>query len=320
MGTRTKAVALVLALAGSAFVAGALPNQCGPLDIAFAPGTNASPSMAQRSSYVVNITLTDQNTQPGTGPAAQTRIVQMTYGDPGATGWSRTPTSQQISLDAQGAGAGSVTVFAPSAADAPKTPTFTISGILSCSNASGNIGTANSNQQLAFKPVLNVSGTNETVGPEPPPPDGNALLITVIALAIVAGAAYLVLTTKPVGVRLKTAEGTKELAPGRGASFPVVLQNRSDKADTAVFKVAEVPAGWSAFMALPEIQVGPKEEKNLWLMVKAPPDAKEGESVKVALEAKSKSSPNKVARIELVAKVQKPVTQASAEGSGKQSG
>jgi hypothetical protein len=84
---------------------------------------------------------------------------------------------------------------------------------------------------------------------------------------------------------LSCPEPLKPVRAGKGASFPIELKNTGDKATKLALDVGAVPEGWSAFLPLPEIQLAPKEARGLWLMVRAPPDAKSGDAAEVEVRA-----------------------------------
>lgn len=117
------------------------------------------------------------------------------------------------------------------------------------------------------------------------------LAIGGLALVLLVGAVALKSRREGFGVACPEAE--KMLRPGRGTSFPLEVQNRSGAPDTAQFTVSDVPDGWTAFTALPEIQLGPRETRTLWLMVRAPATAPEGTEAVLRVTATSRAHPTK---------------------------
>lgn len=97
--------------------------------------------------------------------------------------------------------------------------------------------------------------------------------------------AVLAVRSRRASLELDCAEPLKEVSAGRGASFPLHLVNRRGEPDTVRLELLEVPEGWSAFVAVPEIELEPKEERELWLMIRSPPEASAGESATVTVEA-----------------------------------
>ncbi|HLE96462.1 MAG TPA: hypothetical protein VI997_03755 [Candidatus Thermoplasmatota archaeon] len=131
-----------------------------------------------------------------------------------------------------------------------------------------------------------------------------------LALVILVGA--VALKGRREGFGLVCPEPRKSLRPGRGTSFPLEVVNRAGATDTATFEVAEIPEGWTAFTALPEVQLGPREARTLWLMVRAPVGAPAGTKAEVRVRAKSKSHPKRASELVLHAEVH----ESAPEGEG----
>jgi uncharacterized membrane protein len=72
---------------------------------------------------------------------------------------------------------------------------------------------------------------------------------------------------------------------GRGASFPIQVRNASPQNVKYELAVGPVPQGWSAFLPLPDVQLAPREARGLWLMVRSPPDAQNGDAAEVEVSA-----------------------------------
>lgn len=76
-------------------------------------------------------------------------------------------------------------------------------------------------------------------------------------------------------VECEDAEG--EVVAGRGTSFPVRLANKSKEPVHVNLEVAGVQEGWSALTTLPELELAGKESRTIYMMVRAPPAAKNGD-------------------------------------------
>jgi hypothetical protein len=84
---------------------------------------------------------------------------------------------------------------------------------------------------------------------------------------------------------LDCSEPLKPVRAGRGASFPIQVRNASPQNVKYELAVGPVPQGWSAFLPLPDVQLAPREARGLWLMVRSPPDAQNGDAAEVEVSA-----------------------------------
>ncbi len=131
------------------------------------------------------------------------------------------------------------------------------------------------------------------------------LLVGGIALAAiaVAGGLYAWRARLPrVGIKAVHAE--RALPPGKGGQFPLVVANRRREPDGVILAVTDVPAGWSAHLAVDEIDLEPREERSLWVMVRPPPNARPGDAAALTVRATSRKNPREVAYAEVRARVQ----------------
>lgn len=128
-----------------------------------------------------------------------------------------------------------------------------------------------------------------------------------IAALVLVGlvTAFLLLARRPKrGLRAECPEPLKMLRPGRGASFPIAIENPGPEATTAQLEVGAVPAGWSAFMPLPDVQLAARESRSMFLMVRAPAEAATGDAVEVEVVVRPHSRPQKPVIVRVRAEVQ----------------
>lgn len=111
-------------------------------------------------------------------------------------------------------------------------------------------------------------------------------LIAAIVLVGLATAIPFAMKRSRGGVVADCPEPLKMVKPGLGTSFPIEVRNAAREASTTQLEVGPVPEGWSAFMPLPEVQLAAHEARSLWLMVRSPPQATNGESVDVEVRLK----------------------------------
>lgn len=106
---------------------------------------------------------------------------------------------------------------------------------------------------------------------------------------IVAGAVVgvpLVYSQRGAKIDASVEEPEKDVVAGRGTSFPVTLKNQGKDPVPVRLEVSEVQEGWSALTTLPDLEMGPKETRTVYMMVRAPPDAKPGDLCVAKLQVK----------------------------------
>jgi uncharacterized membrane protein len=185
----------------------------------------------------------------------------------------------------------SVTVNVPSSATG--SPTLTVVAHVAC--AAGPIPIPVANQTVTAQSTITtqaaanpVEGALATILPFAP------AIAAIILLVVILGGGAAFMRSRRRGLAVQTPEPLKSVGPGRGASFPLVLENRSTHQDVARFDLGTVPEGWSAFTALPEVTLVPAERRTVWVMVRAPADARDGTRVPVTVNVRSETYPQQV--------------------------
>jgi uncharacterized repeat protein (TIGR01451 family) len=81
------------------------------------------------------------------------------------------------------------------------------------------------------------------------------------------------------GARVRAAceDSEREVAPGRGTSYPITIENESSDAVSIDLEVTDVQEGWSALTTLPNLELGAEESRTIYMMVRAPEEAKPGD-------------------------------------------
>ncbi len=98
--------------------------------------------------------------------------------------------------------------------------------------------------------------------------------------AIVAGAVVGVpIVHRSRGSRINATcdESEREVQPGRGTSYPIRIENEGSNAVAIDLDVTDVQEGWSALTTLPSLELGPDESRTVYMMVRAPEEAKSGD-------------------------------------------
>ncbi len=88
-----------------------------------------------------------------------------------------------------------------------------------------------------------------------------------------------------VAIEANCEEPEREVVAGRGTSFPIVLRNKASDAVHVALEVTDVKEGWSALTTLPDLELGPKESRTIYMMVRAPDQARSGDMCVAKLKA-----------------------------------
>lgn len=89
-------------------------------------------------------------------------------------------------------------------------------------------------------------------------------------------------------VEATVEESEKDVIAGRGTSFPVTLKNKAKDAVPVKLEVVDVEEGWSALTTLPDLELGARETRTVYLMVRAPEDAMPGDLCVAKLQVSAK--------------------------------
>lgn len=267
---------VVLLLAALPLAAAQVPpaiSACGPLAIPSQPAAPAPISTGDRADIVVDVA--------NGGQLSVTVTVSATTG---ASGWSIVSTPAPTSVPQGDTQAFTITVEASTEATGPALVSIAASGTCDtplqgqCPQAACVAGSANAQVEVPLRAEegFQFPGLGSLDLPI-------ETLIAAIVLVGIATALPLAMRRKRGGIVADCPEPLKMVKPGRGTSFPIELRNGAKEPVSATFEVGPVPEGWSAFMPLPEVQLASRESRSLWLMVRSPPTAAQGDVVDVEL-------------------------------------
>lgn len=100
---------------------------------------------------------------------------------------------------------------------------------------------------------------------------------------LAAGVAILGVRRLRRGVALSSPVPVRPVAPGKSVKFTYVVENRRGKPQSFRVLHEGLPEGWGLHLALPQVELEPGEEKQLWAILKAPAQASLGQEVPVTL-------------------------------------
>lgn len=106
-------------------------------------------------------------------------------------------------------------------------------------------------------------------------------------LVLAAGVGLLGVRRLRRGVALHARTPERGVEPGKSAKFTLVVENRRGKPQKLTFLATGLPEGWSAHLALDEVELEPGEEKTLWAILRAPLSAMPGQEADVTLRLES---------------------------------
>lgn len=309
---RTGLVTFFLALVALAPLAAAqlpgAPAPCGPLTAQVAVPQALGPGESG------DVRLTVANA----GNFAAAVTVAASLPDP-ASGWAIVnPEDQQQTVAASGSQEFVFSVQPSEGASQTATINFTASGACSppvgaCPQGACDAQPVTATGQLQYRAPegLRIPGLDSLGFPV-------EYLVAGIVLIGITTAIPFLLRGKKRGISAECPEPLKLVRPGRGASFPIELRNATPQPATAHLEVGPVPEGWSAFMPLPEVQLAAREKRSLWLMVRAPPQARAGETVDIELRLRHAAGNRKgaAATVRVRAEVNPNVTEPAAAPAG----
>lgn len=260
-----------------------IPRACGPLELS----VTTSPPGAVQPGQAVATDVTVRNT----GNASMTVTVAASVAE--GTGWRLTSANSQDAAIASDQSKTFSFTVTPGGAEAAQEASVNFvasgecqAGALTCpqgQDACRTSGTASALVTMAEPEGFVIPGLDQLdVPPE--------LLLGGLLLAGAAALIPLATRRKRTGFDATCPEPLKLLRPGHGVSFPVDLRNRGKDPITVAFDVGAVPAEWSAFMAMPDVQLGPQEKRSVWLMVRAPASAAAGAAVDVPIRLRAGES------------------------------
>ncbi|MCA1813529.1 MAG: hypothetical protein LC624_06215 [Halobacteriales archaeon] len=230
-------------------------------------------------------------------------------------GWQAQITPATSQVQASGNAVFAIAVVAPRTTTLPVL-NLAIATRLTCQdpvlgNAIGGPATASNTLGLS----LATSGTGQPGGGNPASLAASAeslgLLIILLAAAVIVAIALLL--QKRGGVRLTATEPHRDMPPGGGASFPVLVHNRTDRAARVELHASDPPEGWRVLLPPSALELGPGEERTVQVVVRSPANAQPPTGAQVDVEARTQGEPARVARVTLRAFVVDPAAAAAQE-------
>lgn len=300
----TLALVLLVVPLAAGQVPPSAPPACGPIAAtAVAPAT-----LGPGEAGTVTLTITNTGARPVTATAS---MVLLGPGTGGSSGWTGGGDKTVQVPAASGSTPGSATaefgVGAEGEAIAEVTVSFSVTG--ACAAPIPGVDCPQS------ACVTNEAAASQRIRYEAPEPGLQIPFLAgldlrpevVIALLVLLGilaSIPLLLRKRPRALSADCAEPLKTLKPGKGASFPIAVTNPSPDAIRADLEVGAVPEGWTAFLPLPDLQLAPRESRNLFLMVRAPDDAAPGETVDVEVTVRNAARPDRPSLLRVRAEVE----------------
>lgn len=255
---------------------------CGTISIPADPASPAPVPGGGRADIVVDV--------ENAGQLAATVTVTATTSAPG---WLIVSSPAPATVGGQTTGSFTVTVEATPDAGGDALVLLAASGTCDsplggqCPPQACNAGNANAQVNVPFQPAdgFQFPGLGALNVPL-------EYLVAGIVLVGLATAIPLAMRRNKGGIVADCPEPLKMVKPGRGTSFPIELRNGAKEPSSAQFEVGPVPEGWSAFMPLPEVQLAGREARSLWLMVRSPANAAQGDAVDVELRLRDARGKN----------------------------
>lgn len=286
---------VALALVAAAPGAQAQVPACTSVEVSLSG--NDAVSVERPAQYVVEVHHTGQGTGTPLDPTAQARLA--VSGAP--SGWTVSLADTLVELAPGESKSTTLTVaVTPDAADAADllvTATMD-AGFGPLSEPLGCVATAESSLAMdRDEPVTRE--VIEAVGP----------WIYAIAAALLLAllvAAKLAMDLKRVAVTLSSPNEALTIRPGGKATVPLQVHNVASKRDVVGFHLSVVPEGWGALLPVQQVELGPGEAEELFLLVRAPDDAAPGDLEALSVLATSRIAPRQPATLRLALQVEAP--------------
>lgn len=249
-------VALVVA-SSSPLVSAQQSEACRPPVLLLEP---TSSSFAPGSSRSLLFVIENANVDP-----VDTVRASVTTTAP--AGWTAAPSLRELTLGRGNVSTSALAVTAPNRGTGSSAGNVTILVTFVCS--SGTVQTSASASLVVPVRITTL---------EPPWP-----IVLGAFLVLAAGIAVLAVRRIRRGVGAWVNQNDRQVEPGRSAKFTFGLENRRSRPQRLHVRGVALPEGWGLHLALEQVDLEPGEEKTLWAILKAPPSARTGDSVDVAL-------------------------------------
>ncbi|HVL88043.1 MAG TPA: hypothetical protein VM681_08600 [Candidatus Thermoplasmatota archaeon] len=276
----------------------------------FAAPTGAQQPVCAAASYALAVDPATARLPPGETAAynvtlastdAVTASVRLSFSQPDAAEWSRAPEAEEFTLAPGSTKTVVLRLTAPQSVGAARFAGVTATASVTCPPPIPVPGAP-----PVSGPVLTQTVTASLEVPPPPfvPPSGGGvglgvLLLFPLALAAVGAGAWWYLRSMGAPPLLSAPEPRKNVEPGKGVSFPLRLRNGSSQRATLRLDVQGGAEGWTAFLAMPDVQLDPREERTLYVLVRSPAGARAGEHVEFSVTARApQGGPTHAAKLE----------------------
>jgi hypothetical protein len=139
------------------------------------------------------------------------------------------------------------------------------------------------------------------------------LWVVLAAVGVMLAAVLVTRKGAGAGVVLECNESNKEVMAGRGTSFPVKIINEGRAKDLVSLTTSPVPHGWDTFLPIVDVPLEAGDKQTVWISVKSPEDAHDGEHVALKVLARSSSAAGQQASIDLFVTVRSSYLAAAGE-------
>jgi hypothetical protein len=258
-------LALAALLAAPLLASAQVPGAC---TLATDAPTRSQPHVpGQALPYVVNLTA------GSVGGDVALRIAETT------AGWLATVDPEAMTLAAGATGQATVTITAPP--DATAGGSVRLEATLTCNVQGVPAPTAPATVTETFSPGLATVVGPPAGGAGP----GDLALLAIAGIVVLAGGTAAALALRRPGLVLEAPDPRRDVAPGGGASFPIVVTNKARDAALVAIEVGELPEGWRVVAPPRELRLDAGASGTVQVLLRSPSSAKPGDAAIVEVRA-----------------------------------
>lgn len=270
--------ALLLAAAAAGFVGGTVAqvSECGPVSLATDDGER---KVSEGSTVRIAVDVTNDGALPGEAWVNATS----------PAGWTADVEPSSFSLGARETRTVEVTARDEGASEDGSPYELGIEADLVCTAGQvGSPGSASTEETVDLELASTSGGSDGGGNPLTSAPGMGLALVGAVAILSVVGYPVVRARRRPAA-EVEAVQSVLPVTAGEGVSFGVTVRNDGGTASSFDVELEDIPEGWSGFVARASIDLEPREEESVDVLVRSPEGAQPGDQGKVRVRAQPRS-------------------------------